>query len=114
MPVIKTQPRKSIPVYYTTPAWGRLRERVLERDRYRCFYCGGQATTADHVTPRGWGGADLLINLVACCELCNTIAGGKNFRKRTAKKAWIARERKKIADPQHFLATMRLVKGKRR
>jgi 5-methylcytosine-specific restriction endonuclease McrA len=94
--------RSQIPVYYSTPHWRRLRTFVLQRDEGVCFYCGGMAITADHVTPRGWGGADHPNNLVACCATCNEVAGGKNFKKRGAKKAWIAKERRKIEKGSGF------------
>ena len=47
------------------------RERVLRRDGHLCGYCGGRATTIDHVLPRSRGGADVWINLVSACETCN-------------------------------------------
>jgi 5-methylcytosine-specific restriction endonuclease McrA len=53
----------------------RLRQLVLERDRYVCTYCGGVATTVDHVVSLNRGGADDPSNLVASCELCNTALG---------------------------------------
>lgn len=108
-----SKPNPRIPVYYSTPHWHRMRTFVLQRDKGICVYCGEMAITADHVTPRGWGGADHPNNLVACCTLCNAVAGGKNFRKRSAKKTWILKERKKISDPQHYLETIRLVRSQR-
>jgi 5-methylcytosine-specific restriction endonuclease McrA len=47
------------------------RRGVLRRDGHRCAYCGGHATTVDHVVPRSRGGADTWENLVACCVRCN-------------------------------------------
>ncbi|MDX2025255.1 HNH endonuclease [Microcella sp.] len=49
------------------------RRGVLRRDGNRCAYCGGNATTIDHVVPRSRGGADTWENLVACCLKCNNI-----------------------------------------
>ncbi|WP_040569709.1 HNH endonuclease [Microbacterium maritypicum] len=54
------------------PAWEALRQAVLERDGYTCAYCGREATTADHVTPKAQGGRDELSNLVAACLPCNS------------------------------------------
>ena len=52
-----------------------LRFAVLERDNFRCVYCGRTAAEArleiDHVHPRNKGGADLVSNLVAACFECN-------------------------------------------
>jgi 5-methylcytosine-specific restriction endonuclease McrA len=47
------------------------RRGVLRRDGQRCGYCGGSATTIDHVLPRSRGGQDTWENLVACCLKCN-------------------------------------------
>lgn len=47
------------------------RRGVLRRDGNRCGYCGGSATTIDHVQPRSRGGADSWENLIACCLKCN-------------------------------------------
>lgn len=47
------------------------RRGVLRRDEHRCGYCGGHATTIDHIMPRSRGGKDTWENLVACCQRCN-------------------------------------------
>jgi 5-methylcytosine-specific restriction endonuclease McrA len=56
----------------------RLRFRVLERDNFRCHWCGVPAREAriviDHVMPFSKGGADDPSNYVSSCEPCN---GGK-------------------------------------
>ena len=113
----------SIPVYYTTPQWHKLRKEIIARDEGRCFYCGEQASTADHVIPRGKNGPDHPANLVACCLICNTIAGGRVFRDREKKKSWITRERKRLTKRQrgqrafnrsHYEETMRLLRKKQR
>lgn len=60
--------------------WG-IRFRVLERDRFRCHWCGVPAREAklvlDHVMPLAAEGEDHARNLVASCEPCN---GGKGAR----------------------------------
>ena len=53
------------------------RRGVLRRDGHRCVYCGGGATTVDHVMPRSRGGADTWANLVACCVRCNNDKGNR-------------------------------------
>jgi hypothetical protein len=40
--------------YTDGPAWSR--PGVLARDSRKCGYCGGHATTVDHITPRSQGG----------------------------------------------------------
>ncbi|AXG77144.1 HNH endonuclease [Streptomyces paludis] len=43
------------------------RRGVLIRDQHRCAYCGGRASTVDHVVPRSRGGGDSWLNTVASC-----------------------------------------------
>jgi uncharacterized protein YdaU (DUF1376 family) len=52
---------------------------VLERDGYKCAYCGSMGVNLqlDHVIPRSRGGADDPSNLSACCKPCNTSKGAK-------------------------------------
>lgn len=56
------------------------RRGVLRRDRDRCGYCGGHATTIDHVLPRSRGGDDSWENLVAACLRCNNKKGDRTPR----------------------------------
>ncbi|QEV99394.1 HNH endonuclease [Microbacterium caowuchunii] len=53
------------------------RRGVLRRDAHRCAYCGGAASTIDHVLPRSRGGKDTWENLVACCLRCNNLKGDR-------------------------------------
>jgi 5-methylcytosine-specific restriction endonuclease McrA len=62
----------------------RLRRRVLERDGWTCRYCGGPATTADHVVPLRHGGANTEDNLVASCIGCNVARSNRSRQSRTA------------------------------
>ena len=59
------------------------RERVFERDRYRCVYCGAvfpiEALTVDHVQPRMRGGDRSAGNLVTACGPCNTAKAGRRL-----------------------------------
>lgn len=53
-----------------------LRFRVLQRDGFRCRYCGisaddGAVLHVDHVHPRALGGANTMDNLVTACLPCN-------------------------------------------
>lgn len=47
------------------------RKGVLARDEHRCVYCGGAATSLDHVVPKSRGGAHTWENVVAACGRCN-------------------------------------------
>jgi len=62
---------------------------ILERDDYRCQYCGldGRASfenalvmRVDFVVPRAKKGKKNPTNLVACCGPCNTIKGTRLYK----------------------------------
>ena len=62
--------------------------KILERDDYRCQYCGldGRASfenalvmRVDFVVPRARKGKKDPSNLVACCTPCNTIKGTRVY-----------------------------------
>ena len=40
-----------------------------------CAYCGGEATTLDHVVPLARGGRNEAWNLWPCCQTCNVGKG---------------------------------------
>ncbi|MFC0530841.1 HNH endonuclease [Phytohabitans kaempferiae] len=61
--------------YTAGPAWSR--SGVLVRDGHRCAYCGGSATTVDHVLPRSRGGRNTWLNTIAACEGCNQRKGDR-------------------------------------
>lgn len=63
-------------VRYVAAKWmyrpaGFTRAGVLRRDRHRCAYCGGRASTVDHVLPASRGGGWAWLNTVAACSTCN-------------------------------------------
>src|SRR5690349_946123 len=85
-----------------------LRQRIFNRDKWRCFYCGssvlvgprdGQQTTitademrtwvcVDHLTPERLGGSNSPENLVTACRLCNAKKGSltlEEYRERVAR-----------------------------
>jgi 5-methylcytosine-specific restriction endonuclease McrA len=61
--------------YTSAPAWSRA--GVLVRDGRRCAYCGGAATTIDHILPRSRGGRNTWLNTVAACGGCNQRKGDR-------------------------------------
>lgn len=91
------------------------RRGVLRRDLHRCAYCGGHATTVDHVQPRSRGGKDAWENLVACCLPCNNRKGDRTLEslgwtlgfepKEPRGPAWHIKELEKPAEAwEEFLA----------
>jgi 5-methylcytosine-specific restriction endonuclease McrA len=52
-----------------------LRGAVLQRDGWKCRYCGREATEVDHVDPYARGGSTTPGNLVAACRRCNKAKG---------------------------------------
>lgn len=63
--------------YERLPILASVRFRVLERDGYRCRYCGRGATDEgvrlhiDHRVPVSRGGTNDMSNLVTACQKCN-------------------------------------------
>jgi len=63
--------------------------KILERDHFRCRYCGldGKASfenalvlSVDFVLPRAHKGKKDTSNLVACCRPCNKIKGTRVYK----------------------------------
>lgn len=61
--------------YTAGPAWSRA--GILRRDHHRCGYCGGTATTVDHINPASRGGRNTWLNTVAACDPCNQAKGDR-------------------------------------
>jgi 5-methylcytosine-specific restriction endonuclease McrA len=56
-----------------------VRIRVLHRDNYVCFYCGGDANQVDHVVPISKMGDPMdMDNMVASCKRCNVAKGDRS------------------------------------
>jgi len=93
--------------------------QVLERDQYRCRYCGleGSASfenalimSVDFVVPRARKGKKDPSNLVACCRPCNMIKGRRVYgsfeeaktyvlaRREELRKAWEAKTGRPLRD----------------
>jgi 5-methylcytosine-specific restriction endonuclease McrA len=76
--------------------------RILERDRYRCQYCGldGLANfenslilTVDFVQPRARKGKKTDANLVTACRPCNVVKGHRTFDSFEEAKAYVLKRR---------------------
>jgi hypothetical protein len=48
---------------------------VLRRDGFECAYCGGKATTVDHIKPKSKGNPASWDNSIAACQPCNNAKG---------------------------------------
>lgn len=79
--------------------------RVLERDQYRCQYCGldGMSSfenslimTVDFVHPRAQKGKKDPENLVAACRPCNLIKGRRLFHDFEHAKAYVRQRRDEL------------------
>lgn len=68
-----------IPFKYGPEAWSRA--GVLRRDKNKCIFCGGHATTIEHIMPTSRGGAPRCwLNTAAACEKCNGKKGNKTLK----------------------------------
>ena len=91
---------------------------ILERDDYRCQYCGldgrenfenALVMRVDFVVPRAKKGKKEPANLVACCAPCNTIKGTRLYKsfddakthvlagREELRKAWEAKQKRATA-----------------
>ena len=79
--------------------------RILERDRYRCQYCGldGLASfenslimTVDFLHPRARKGKKVADNLVTACQPCNVIKGHRTFGSFEDAKAYVLKRRTEL------------------
>jgi len=60
-------------------SYRKRRVAILNRDGWICYYCGGDATQADHVIPISKGGDPMsLDNMVASCKRCNVSKGNRS------------------------------------
>lgn len=55
------------------------RRALFARDGGRCAYCGGAATSVDHVIPRSRGGQHVWDNVVAACRRCNHVKADRHI-----------------------------------
>lgn len=79
--------------------------RILERDRYRCQYCGLDGTASfenylamsvDFVIPRARKGKKDPRNLVAACRPCNLLKGRHSFRSFEEAKTYVLQRRAQL------------------
>jgi len=79
--------------------------RILERDHYRCQYCGldGLAKfenslimTVDFLHPRARKGKKIPTNLVTACRPCNVIKGHRTFSTFEEAKTYVLKRRAEL------------------
>lgn len=79
--------------------------QILERDHYRCQYCGldgaasfenALAMSVDFVVPRARKGKKDPQNLVACCRSCNMIKGTRVYHSLDEAKAYVQARREEL------------------
>jgi len=79
--------------------------RILDRDLYRCQYCGldGMASfdnalnmSVDFVVPRARKGKKDPKNLVACCRACNMIKGRRVYANFDEAKDYVLKSREEL------------------
>jgi hypothetical protein len=61
--------------YTAGPGWSA--NGVLRRDNFVCAFCGGRASTIDHLVPRSHGGRNTWLNTVSACYGCNQAKGAR-------------------------------------
>jgi len=76
----------------------KLRFEVFKRDHFTCVYCGAKAPDVllqiDHIEPVSKGGKTELLNLVTCCQACNSGKGARRLSDTTT----IAKQRKQLEE----------------
>jgi 5-methylcytosine-specific restriction endonuclease McrA len=79
--------------------------QVLDRDQYRCRYCGLDGTASfenalimsvDFVIPRARKGKKNPSNLVACCRPCNMIKGRRVYGSFDEAKTYVLARREEL------------------
>jgi 5-methylcytosine-specific restriction endonuclease McrA len=79
--------------------------KILERDRYRCQYCGldglaqfenSLVMSVDFVVPRARKGRKDASNLVTACRPCNLVKGRRIFRNLDEAKAYVSQRREEL------------------
>jgi HNH endonuclease len=53
---------------------------VIRKCDGNCWFCGREAKTVDHATPRSRGGTNHIDNLLPACVYCNNLKGDMSIR----------------------------------
>ena len=88
--------------FVASPVTRQEGTKILERDDYRCQYCGLDGRNSfenalvmrvDFVKPRARKGKKDPNNLVACCHACNAIKGTRVYPSLEEAKAYVLARR---------------------
>lgn len=91
--------------FLANPLTSEEGRRILERDQYRCQYCGldgmshfenSLIMTVDFVQPRVRHGKKTPENLVTACRACNVIKGHRVFHDFAAARAYVLKRREEL------------------
>jgi 5-methylcytosine-specific restriction endonuclease McrA len=101
------------------PLTGEEGLKILERDRYRCQYCGLDGLTSfenslimsvDFIQPRVHKGKKEPENLVTACRPCNRIKGSRVFANFDEAKKYVVERRSELK--KQWGTTMARLRGK--
>ena len=101
------------------PLTGEEGRKILERDRYRCQYCGldGMASfenslvmSVDFIHPRASRGKKDPENLVTACRPCNRIKGSRVFANFEEAKKYVLQLRSELK--RDWQANVNRLRGK--
>lgn len=77
----KAKRKKAMDFEETDLEWIRIRNKVKERDDYKCRVCRGtEDLHVHHIIPRSEGGEDEPENLITLCEKCHRLQSGFGHR----------------------------------
>lgn len=101
--------RRPIDAPYRREPWSR--KSVLERDRFRCAYCGRDMRdqhrrrrtprirpTIDHILPVSRGGKSSWTNTVCACPACNQRKANRTPREAGMRLLWVPRAPGRMPD----------------
>ena len=66
----------------------KVHERIWDRDKGICVYCGKEATDIDHIIPAAMGGRAIYSNGVLSCRSCNLAKTSDPFNEKYLLKAY--------------------------
>lgn len=74
--------------FMRSPAWAAQRRRVLQRDGYRCRWCGGRGREAHHTVYYTPVAATPDERIIALCEPCHIRAHADKQHSPTSRRMW--------------------------